>query len=79
MCDNNYNTQGSMSCCFTNLCFHHHLQVDDVAAADAANFQLHPSVEFWANYNTSFSSRSLNAQAGDPNAPRYGPAVDVCL
>jgi hypothetical protein len=55
------------------------LQVDDVAAADAFNFQLHPSVEFWANYNTNFSISSLNtnfssgslkAQAGDPNAPR---------
>jgi hypothetical protein len=46
------------------------LQVDCVAAADAANFKLHPSVEFWANYNTSFSSRSLNAQADDPNASR---------
>jgi hypothetical protein len=52
------------------LCPHMSLQVDCVAAADATNFKLHPSVEFWANYNTSFSSRSLNVQADDPNAPR---------
>ncbi|KAF6266375.1 S-adenosyl-L-methionine-dependent methyltransferase [Scenedesmus sp. NREL 46B-D3] len=47
----------------------HALQVDSVAAADAANFRLHPSVEYWANYNTSFSGRSLNAHADDPAAP----------
>ena len=31
------------------------MQVDNVGAADAANFKLHPSVEFWAGFTTKFS------------------------
>lgn len=63
--------------CLPVLCavFVSSLQVDSVAAADATNFRLHPSVEFWANYNTRFNSRSLSQVPEDTNAGRYAPLL----
>ncbi|KAF8057919.1 Scube3 [Scenedesmus sp. PABB004] len=40
--------------------------VDNVAAADAARFALHPSVGFWAAHNTRFSSRSISQAEPTP-------------
>ncbi|WIA35683.1 hypothetical protein OEZ86_004089 [Tetradesmus obliquus] len=69
--------QGSFRQLPINYCPETRFTVDCVASADAANFQIHPSVEFWANYNTSFSSRSLNAQADDPKAPKGRDQLSV--
>eukprot|EP00775_Hariotina_reticulata_P007520 gene7520-7731_t len=50
--------------------------VDNVGAADAANFQIHPSVEFWARFTTKFS-RFNNPAAAEDQTTSTGQQLDA--